>query len=554
MTSRRPHVLIVGGTGTFGSRLARLLARRRMYRLTLAARHVGRAEGLLDELRGIDPHAAVAFMPIDREAVDGEWLRQVGPQVVVDCSGPFQLSGTKLIEAAIEARVHYVDLADSREFVAGVERFGLTARAAGVTVISGASSTPALSHAVLDSLTRGWMGLDALDIAIVPGNRTPKGRAVVEGILSWVGQPVRVFDDGEWREQRGWSGTRKIAIEGLGKRRAALANVPDLDLLQGRYRPRIRARFRAGMELGIIHRLIGLAGLAVKWKLVKSARVLAGVGTALADGLDPFGSSAGGMIVEATGRDARGEARVARWSLVARKGDGPYVPVAPAAALVSLILADDPAVLSPGARSAAGVLTLEQIRPWFEGLAIETKLSGYRNEKPLFRLVMGPGYERMPGATRRLHRGRPAVLSDGEAVVTGAANFVGAAIARALGFPARADQAQVRVLIESVEGREHWTRFFDGKPMRSVMQGVSEGLIEEVFGIIGVTMKLEPRVDGLDMLVVRARVGVVPVPRFLLPRIKAEERVDEAGRHQFNVEIGLPVIGRLVAYRGYVRV
>ena len=40
----------------------------------------------------------------------------------------------------------------------------------------------------------------------------------------------------------------------------------------------------------------------------------------------------------------------------------------------------------------------------------------------------------------------------------------------------------------------------------------------------------------------------------LLPRIKAEERVDENGRHRFEVEIRLPLLGRLVAYRGYLRV
>jgi hypothetical protein len=363
-----------------------------------------------------------------------------------------------------------------------------------------------------------------------------------------------VFDDGEWREQRGWDGSGVVTVEGLGRRRAALAELPDADLLANRYKPRLRGRIRAGMELGLLHGLIGLSGLCVRWRLVKSARAFSGLGTFIAGLLAPLGSDAGGMLIEATGRDARGEARVARWSLVARNGDGPYVPVTPAAAIVAGLAAGDEDIAAPGARSAAGVLSLEQIRPWFEGLAIETKLSGYRNEKPLYRIVLGGAYEKMPGATRRLHRGRPAVIADGEAQVTGAANALGAMLGRMFGFPAKADKVPLRVIIESVDGRERWTRFFDGRPMRSVMHGIAEGLMEERFGLVAVTMKLEARTDGLDMLPHSGRIGPVPLPRFLLPTIKAEERVDELGRHKFDVEIGLPGVGRLVAYRGFLRV
>jgi hypothetical protein len=114
----------------------------------------------------------------------------------------------------------------------------------------------------------------------------------------------------------------------------------------------------------------------------------------------------------------------------------------------------------------------------------------------------------------------------------------------------------VRVLIESIDGREHWTRFFEGNPpMRSVMQPTGEeGFIEERFGPVTVTMKLEARIDGLDMLPHKARFGPVPLPKFLTPVFTAQERVDELGRHRFDVEIGLPGIGRLVGYKGYLRV
>ncbi|HEY9010688.1 MAG TPA: DUF4166 domain-containing protein [Devosia sp.] len=547
--STRAHVLIVGASGTFGSRLARLLARRQAFRLSLGGRDETKVKPLQAELRAIDPQGEHAFVMMDRNKVSADRLREIGSWIVVDCAGPFQGSGTALIEAAIAARCHYIDLADSRAFVADIKRFDGAARAQSVGVFTGASSTPALTHAVLATLTAGWRQIDTIDIAIVPGNRTPKGRSVVEGILSWVGQKVRVFNEGQWQERRGWSGTHLAHVEGLTPRRAALADVPDLDLLVARFQPRVRARFDAGMELWLLHWLIGLSGACVRLRLVRSAKLFTGLGTWIALRLDRFGTDSGGMVIEVTGLDQRLEPKMVRWSLRAEKGDGPYVPAIPAAATIWAVAKGQ---AMTGARAATGVLTIEALKPWFDGLAITTRTSSFKREVPLFARVMGRDFVSLPEVTRRLHRGRPAMLAEGEAAVVGARNAVGRLVAKLFGLPAEASRVPVRVLIESRDGREYWTRFFDGRPMRSVMQRVGDGIVEERFGPVAIKMVLVARPDGLDMVPSSGRIGSVPIPSFLLPAIKAEERTEGAHRHRFDVEIGLPLIGRLVAYRGYL--
>ncbi|RYE80044.1 MAG: DUF4166 domain-containing protein, partial [Hyphomicrobiales bacterium] len=149
-------------------------------------------------------------------------------------------------------------------------------------------------------------------------------------------------------------------------------------------------------------------------------------------------------------------------------------------------------------------------------------------------------------------RPRPAITAEGEAAVVGAGNTAGRLVARLFGLPGEASRVPVRVLIESRDGREHWTRFFDGKPMRSVMQRAGDGVIEERFGALAIRMTLVPRPDGLDMVRRSGRLGPIRLPKFMLPSIKAEERVEGNRRHRFDVEIGLPLIGRIVAYRGYL--
>ncbi len=546
----RSHVLIVGAGGVFGSRLARLLARRQAFRVSLGGRNENKVVALQRELRLIDGQGEFAFVHIDRDRISADRLKEVACQVVVDCSGPFQASGTQLIEAAIGARCHYLDLADSRTFVGNVVRFDSAARAVAVSVISGASTTPALTHAVLDHVTSAWLSIDSVDVAIVPGNKTPKGRAVIESILSWVGQRVQVFREAGWEQGLGWGSPRWVSIEGLPRRRAMLVEVPDLDLIAARFKPRLRAGFDAGMELGLLNWLIGLCGLTVKLGLVKSAKVFAGIGTILANWLDRFGTADGGMLIEAAGQDARGESRVVRWWLKASKGDGPYVPVVPAAALIEALTISH--TLRGGARPAAGLLRLDQVRPWLDGLSIEVKQMAFRGEKPLFRRVLGDEFDQLPETTRRLHRGRPAIIAEGEAVVAPAQHPIAKFLSRRFHLPTEEGRVPVRVVIESRDGREHWTRFFADKPMRSLMSAAPGGLIEEQFGPVSIRMKLVARPDGLDMERMSGRLWSIPIPRFLLPRIVAQERVDEAGRHRFEVEITLPTVGRLVAYRGYL--
>jgi saccharopine dehydrogenase-like NADP-dependent oxidoreductase len=229
MSLPRRHILIVGGTGTFGSRLARLLAKRRKYRITLGGRDGAKSLALQADLRRLDPDGEFGFATLDRNQLNAERLQEIGVEIVVDAAGPFAASGRSVVEAALAAGCSYVDLADNREFVASFARYDIMARKAGVAAVTGASTTPALTHAVLMSLTDGWLDIDSVDATIVPGNRTPKGAAVIASILSWVGQKGPVFAEGQWQHRHGWSGTHTTLIEGVGRRRAALADLPDLD-------------------------------------------------------------------------------------------------------------------------------------------------------------------------------------------------------------------------------------------------------------------------------------------------------------------------------------
>lgn len=538
----RPHVLIVGATGVSGSRLARLLARRQGYRVSFGGRNESRAVALAAELRDIDVQGEFAFFYMDRDTITAARLAECRADVVVDCTGG---ASSALVEAAIGARCHFLDLSQSRAFVGNIARLDGAARAAGISFTAGAAIVPALSHAVVEALTGAWLAIDSIDVAILPGNRSPRGRLIGDAALAWVGKPVDVFTEGQWQRRRGWSDGRSVTADGLGRRAVALANLPDLDLLPRRFQPRMRAACDVGLELPLLHWLVALAGQLVRLRLVPSARWFAVPGRGLAGWLQRLGTDMGGVVVDLAGQDARGEVRLVRWTLVATKGDWPYVPVLAAAALIEAIAAGRGP--RAGAASAAGLVSLAAIRPWLDGLSAEVRQVAGRGEKPLLRRAMGAAFDGLPPVTRYVHRGRPALLAKGEAIVAGASNLAGKLLARVIGLPGALGSVPLHVAVETRHGRELWARFFGDSVLRSEIRLVREGLIEERIGLLRLQLVPVAAEDGLDFRVAAARIGWLPVPK---SRIVVGERVDAGGRHVFVTEIGFPVVGRLASWRG----
>src|SRR5436305_12373136 len=100
MSLERPRVLIVGGYGTFGGRLAQLLADDERLTLQIGGRSLAAAEAFCAALGG---KAAAVPIVFDRTGDVEAQLRRVNPDIVVDATGPFQVYGAdpyRLVKAA----------------------------------------------------------------------------------------------------------------------------------------------------------------------------------------------------------------------------------------------------------------------------------------------------------------------------------------------------------------------------------------------------------------------------------------------------------------------
>ena len=317
------RVLIIGGYGTFGSCIARRLAQDADVTVIVAGRTAGKAKALADDLK-----AEWAELDIHRGLDAG--LERLRPDVVVHTSGPFQAQGYDVAEACIRHRCHYIDLADGRDFVAGISGLDAAARAAGVLVVSGASSVPALTSAVIDKYRDAFAPLESVDYAIATAQRTSLGLATTRGALSYAGKPFTTLIDGTPQDVYGWQGLHWRKFPGLGWRALGNSDVPDLALFPERYPGLKTIRFYAGLELPVVHlSLWGLSWL-VRARLLPGLERAASQMLALSRPLDLFGTDNSGFLMELSGTDAAGKPKRVTFSLTARSGDGPYIPSMPA--------------------------------------------------------------------------------------------------------------------------------------------------------------------------------------------------------------------------------
>jgi Domain of unknown function (DUF4166) len=74
----------------------------------------------------------------------------------------------------------------------------------------------------------------------------------------------------------------------------------------------------------------------------------------------------------------------------------------------------------------------------------------------------------------------------------------------------------------------------------------------ERFGPFTFELAIGADADGLRLKIVAGRLGLLPLPRALLPRSAACEFVDDAGRFRFDVPISLPIFGLVVHYSGWL--
>jgi hypothetical protein len=481
--------------------------------------------------------------------------------VLVDASGPFQAYGEArfgLIEACIAQRTNYLDLADGSEFVAGVSAFDAAARAAGVFVLSGVSSFPVLTAAVVRRLSHGMTQLASIRGGIAPSPYAGVGENVIRAIAGYAGRAVQRRRGG--RAEAGYPFTESvrytIAVPGRIPLRStlfSLVDVPDLRTLPELWPQANEVWMGAGPVPEPLHRaLIGFAWL-VRWRLLPSLSGLARFMFIMVNHLR-WGEHRGGMFVAVTGTDESRQAVTRSWHLLADGDDGPFIPSMAVEALIRQMLRGRRPVV--GARAAVNDLELADYEALFENRRIRT---GTREEPipgaaGLFERLLGNAWHRVPDAVRRLHTFSSPRVAEGRCKVERGHGVLSNLIASLFRFPGAADDLPLSVRFECRNGVERWTRQFGAERLSSTLRaghGRSSQLLCERFGPFDFAQALVVEDGRLCLVLRRWTVFGIPLPLWMAPRSDSYE-TEQDGRFHFHVELSHPFTGLIVHYQGWL--
>jgi hypothetical protein len=560
MTQGRLKVLILGGYGTFGGRLAQLLADEDRLTLVIAGRSQAKAAAFCARLQLRATAVPVGF---DRDRNIEPQLRQVAPDIVVDASGPFQSYGARpyrVVTAALALGINYLDLADGSDFVKGIAQFDANARARGLFVLAGVSSFPVLTAAVIRRLQHGMARIDTVTGGIAPSPYANVGLNVIRAVASYAGKPIKLMRDGRASVGYALVETRRFTIAPPGclplrPIRFSLVDVPDLQVLPALW-PSLRSVWLgAGPVPEIWHRALNVLAWAVRLRLLRSLLPFSGLMHGTMNRLS-FGEHRGGMFIAVEGSGADGQRLERSWHLLAEGEDGPLIPSMAAEAIIRRCLADK--MPQPGARAAATDLELSDYEALFERRRIRTgcwETGPASDRTPLYRRMLGEAWDRLPPPLQVMHDVSKVLTADGAATVERGGGLLARLAARMMGFPPAGRDVPVTVTFRADAGREHWRRTFGDSAFASVQEpgrGRFERLICERFGPLCFGLALVLEDDRLRLVLRGWSFAGLPLPAAWAPRSSAFEFADN-GRFHFDVEIDHPLMGLIVSYRGWLK-
>ncbi len=350
------HIIILGGYGTYGKLISENLSRANA-KITIVGRNAVKGKKFAEEI-GVD----FAQCDVSNEEALREILKSAF--LVINASGPYLAGDYSIPQTAIEMGCHYIDLGDGRAYVSEITQLHERAKEKGVFICVGASTSPAITSAMVVALQKEMPDIHSIKIALNAGNKNQAGISTFKSILEYVGKEISVWQNGVWEKIRGWGKAEYINFPApVGKRRVQLCDVPDLALFPKLFNAE-NVIFKAGVEITFFN--YALSFLA-KLKELFSAIDLPALARPLVrlSGLFKFfGTFHGGLVILV--KDTQGKEK--SLSLIAPQ-DGPQIPAAPAILLARKFF--DSGIPKEGAYPCVGFLKFDEYSRYLSQFGIE---------------------------------------------------------------------------------------------------------------------------------------------------------------------------------------
>lgn len=170
-------------------------------------------------------------------------------------------------------------------------------------------------------------------------------------------------------------------------------------------------------------------------------------------------------------------------------------------------------------------------------------------EAGLYKRVLGSDWDRLASTIQLAHERKQAT---GKFTVTWGKGLIIRCLVQVMQLPAPGDQVPVVLEIESANSAEVWLRTFGRQKLITSQASGEPGVLLERMGILTFRLQLiVTPTQGLEYRTVGVRIGLVPLPLFLCPNIRAnEETTAVLDQTHIHVTVSLPILGTMIEYAG----
>jgi NAD(P)-dependent dehydrogenase (short-subunit alcohol dehydrogenase family) len=209
-TDERKVILLVGATGKLGGIIAKHLASThgRSIRLIVGGRSAERGKS---EARRLGAEFIKVDIATQGSRTISEIVMKTGADIVVNAVGPFHSQDPTLLEAAVLAGCHYLDVCDDiHGFARRAKAFHDQAKASGSVCVTTAGVFPGLSNLVAAELIQEGGGADTVRLDYWMAGSCGFGAGVMISSMNGSITPSVVFRNGKPEERMPFTGRRIV--------------------------------------------------------------------------------------------------------------------------------------------------------------------------------------------------------------------------------------------------------------------------------------------------------------------------------------------------------
>ena len=316
--AQMPRVVVYGGAGFFGRYIVQDLLENTNAHVTIASRN---PRGFRLEVSNKRVNLRISDYR-DSKSVE-ETIR--GAVLVINAVGPFQGANLNLLEACIQNGVHYIDVADDRDFVERAYGLKYKIQEAGIMAFIGCSVVPGISAILTERCFKELDGVDDVQICITPGTRFTRGPGSFECLLATVGEPIVVPRNGKKKTIVGWTDPQIEEFPPAIGFRTVYSVVDIADYFtQVEFFGARTVEFKIGSEFNWLNSTLAFVRELKKYLGISNLRPFVPLLRSVLTMASYLGTSQGAVMVEAT-RQSEGSVRRIRVGAY-RETDGHIIP------------------------------------------------------------------------------------------------------------------------------------------------------------------------------------------------------------------------------------